>query len=151
MCEVVKKNCTRNEPKIVNLIDAFTNLYKIFFVLSWTLCMAGEQSVWGFVWHLSIMVTRYQPRAMSFILTWHNLISLMSHCLLREWHWLSIFMGFKKTLSDIVYHFWLWNSKYLYPDVAQVANTNIDCKYQHIILDVEPTKRLKKVTKEFFC
>ena len=49
--------------------------------LSWTLCMAGEQWTSGFVWHQNIMVTQYQPRAMSFFLTWHNLITLMSHCL----------------------------------------------------------------------
>ena len=28
------------------------------------------------------MVTQYKPRAMSFIFTWHNLISLNSHCLI---------------------------------------------------------------------
>ena len=28
-----------------------------------------------------IMVTQYQPWAMTFVLTWHNLIPLISHCL----------------------------------------------------------------------
>ena len=40
-------------------------LYRsFFFVLSWTLCMAGEQWIAGFVWHWNIIVTKYQPRAM---------------------------------------------------------------------------------------
>ena len=47
-----------NELKIVIFHDSFTNLYKRFFVLSWTLCMSGEQWVSGFVWHQSIMVTK---------------------------------------------------------------------------------------------
>ena len=63
---------------MVNFQDAFTKLYKRFFVLSRTLFMAGEQWISGFVWHQNIMVTQYQPRAMSFGLTWHNLITLMS-------------------------------------------------------------------------
>ena len=29
-----------------------------------------------------IMVTQYQPKAMKFVLTWYNLISLISHCLI---------------------------------------------------------------------
>ena len=40
-----------------------------------------ESSKFSIVWHQHIMVTRYQPRAMSFILTWHNLITLTSDCL----------------------------------------------------------------------
>ena len=67
---------------MVNFHDSFTNLYKRFFVLSWTLCMAGEQWISGFVEHQNIMVTKYQPRAMSFIFTLHNLISLNSHYLI---------------------------------------------------------------------
>ena len=34
------------------------------------------------VGHQNIMVTQYQPRAMSFILTWQNFITLISHCLI---------------------------------------------------------------------
>ena len=30
-----------------------------------------------------ILVTQYQPRAMTFVLAWYNLISLISHCLLN--------------------------------------------------------------------
>ena len=50
--------------------------------MSWTLCMAGEQWLSGFVWHQNIMVTKYQHRAVSFIFTFHNLICLNSHCLI---------------------------------------------------------------------
>ena len=60
--------------EMVNFHDSFTSLYDRFFVLSWALCIAGEQWIWGFV-------TKYQPRAKSFIFTRHNLISLNSHCL----------------------------------------------------------------------
>ena len=35
--------------------------------------MAGEQWISGIVGHGNIMVTKYQPRATSFIFTWHNL------------------------------------------------------------------------------
>ena len=79
--KVRKKNCTINEPKIVKFYDSFTNLYKKFFVLSWTLCMAGEQWISGFFstkisWLLNIS-QRYE-----FIFTLQFDISLNSHCLL---------------------------------------------------------------------
>ena len=80
-----KNNCTINELKMFFFVhDSFTNLYERFFVLSWTLCMAwhGDQWISGFVWHQNIIVTKYHPRAMSFIFTMHNLISLNSHCLI---------------------------------------------------------------------
>ena len=54
-----------------------------FFVLSSTLGMAGEQWISEFVWHWNIMVTHYQPRDMSFVLTWHKLITLIWQCLLK--------------------------------------------------------------------
>ena len=81
MC--AKKNCTINEPKMVDFHDDFTNLYKIFFVLSLTLFMVGEQWISGFVWHQNIMVTQYQPIAMSVVLTWH--LAVISHCLIFRW------------------------------------------------------------------
>ena len=40
-----------------------------------------ESSKFNIVWHQNIMVTLYQPRAMSFILTWNDLITLTSDCL----------------------------------------------------------------------
>ena len=30
-----------------------------------------------------IMITQYKPRAMNFVLTWENLISLILHCLIH--------------------------------------------------------------------
>ena len=74
----------KTAPKMVNSHDPFTSLYKRVFVLSWKLCMAGEQWSSGFVWHQKIMVSKYPPRAVSFIFTLHNLISLNSHCLIIE-------------------------------------------------------------------
>ena len=44
--------------------------------------MGRNQLVLGLVWTQKIMVTQYQPRAMTFVLAWENLISLISHCLL---------------------------------------------------------------------
>ena len=40
--------------------------------------MAGEQCTLQFVWQQNIMVTQYQARAMSFILTWLNFMTLTS-------------------------------------------------------------------------
>ena len=58
-------------------------------MLSWTLCMAGEQWISGFVRPQKTMVSQYQPRAMIFILTWHYLIIVISRCLIgkkcRSW------------------------------------------------------------------
>ena len=78
--QVIKKNCTINWQKMANFHDSFI-IYTWVFVLSWTLCKAGEQWISGFVWHQNIMVTQYQPRAVSFVLTWHNLTTWMSHCI----------------------------------------------------------------------
>ena len=49
--------------------------------MHYALCMAGERWISGFVWHQKIMDTQYHPRGMMFILTLHNLITLISHCL----------------------------------------------------------------------
>ena len=46
--------------------------------LSLSICMAKEQWISGFCWHQNILIIQYQPRAMSFIFTWHNLITLIS-------------------------------------------------------------------------
>ena len=64
MC--AKKNCTINEPKMVDFYDAFTNLYKIFFVLSLTLFMVGEQWISGFVWHQNIIGYLISARSYEF-------------------------------------------------------------------------------------
>ena len=40
--------------------------------------MSGEQWNSGFVWHQHIMLTQYQPTAMTFVLTLTNLILLAS-------------------------------------------------------------------------
>ena len=64
--------------------DAFTDLYDNTLVMTWTLCMSGEQWILGFIRPKKIMVTQYQPRAMTFVLAWYNLISLISHCLALE-------------------------------------------------------------------
>ena len=77
----LSNNCTINEPKMVHFQDAFTDLYDNFLVMTWTLCMPGELWILGFIWPKKIMVTKYQPRTMIFVLTWYNLISLISHCL----------------------------------------------------------------------
>ena len=37
----------------------------------------------GYVWHQQIMVSQYQPRAMIVVLALHNLITLISHCLVN--------------------------------------------------------------------
>ena len=65
--------------KMVNFHDSFNNLYKRIFVLSWTLCMAGEHWISRFVG-----TKKFQHRVMSFIFTLHNLISLNSHCLMYK-------------------------------------------------------------------
>ena len=41
-------------------------LIQDFFVLSWTLCMAGELWFLGIVWHQKIIFTQYWPGAISF-------------------------------------------------------------------------------------
>ena len=41
-------------------------LIQDFFVLSWTLCMAGELLFLGIVWHQKIIFTQYLPGAISF-------------------------------------------------------------------------------------
>ena len=53
--------------------------------MTWTWCMPEEQWILGFIWPKKIMVSQYQPRAMIFVITWYNLISLRSHCLLSTW------------------------------------------------------------------
>ena len=69
-----------------------------------TLCMATEQWVSGFVWHQNIMVTKYKLRAMSFIFTLHNLISLNSYCHIHKYliFILIVTMGSSSLLHSIV-------------------------------------------------
>ena len=62
--------------------DAFMDLDNKFLVMNWTWCMPGKQWILRFIWPKNIMGTQYQPRAMIFVLTWYNLISLISHCLI---------------------------------------------------------------------
>ena len=77
----INKNCTINEPNVY-FQDAFIDLDNKFLIMTWTWCMSGEQWILGFIWPKKIIVTQYQPRAMIFVLTWYNLISLISHCLI---------------------------------------------------------------------
>ena len=79
---LIKTTSTINDPKMGHFHDTFTNLYNNILVLTWILCMPWELWISGFVRHKQIMVTKYQPRATNFVLTWKNLISLMSHCLI---------------------------------------------------------------------
>ena len=80
--QIVNQNCTIYESKIIYFQDAFIDLDNKFLVMTWTWCMPGEQWILGFIWPTKIMVTQYQPRALIFVLTGYNLISLISHCLL---------------------------------------------------------------------
>ena len=87
--QVINKNCTINEPKMVYFQDALIYLDNTFLVMTWIWCMSGEQWILGFIWPTKIVVSQYQPRAMTFVLAWYNLISLISHCLLtthKIWH-----------------------------------------------------------------
>ena len=86
---------TNLQKKSVFFSDAITNLYKRLCVLSSTLCTAWEWWISCFLWHQNIMITQYLPRAMSFILTWQNLITLISHCLL----YIQLFTTFSATNS----------------------------------------------------
>ena len=63
-----QENWTVNGPAMVTFHDSLTNINMIFFVLSWTWCMAGEQWISGVVWHRNIMVTKYQPTEISWLL-----------------------------------------------------------------------------------
>ena len=64
--------------------------------------MAGKQWVSGFVWHQEIMVTQYQPRAMNFVLTWHNLIIFILHCLVYSPSALLIAQWVRTSLSQFL-------------------------------------------------
>ena len=54
-----------NEQKGVHFQDAFPDLYDTILVMTCTLCMSGEQWILGFIRPKKIMVTQYQPRAMT--------------------------------------------------------------------------------------
>ena len=86
--QVINKNCTINEPKMVHFQDAFIELYNKYLVMTWTLCMPGKQWMLGFIWPKKIMVTQYQPRAMIFDLTWQNLITMIPHSFLAKFQFL---------------------------------------------------------------
>ena len=47
-----------------------------------------------YFWH-QLMVTQYQARAMRFFITWHNLITLISQCLIYRYnvHWSKKLIG----------------------------------------------------------
>ena len=75
-----KKNCTINELKMANFQGAFTNLYMRFFVLSWTLFMAVEQWLSGFVWHQNLL--NMSPELWVFSspgTTWYSWIHIVSY------------------------------------------------------------------------
>ena len=48
--QFINKNCSINETKMVHVQDAFTDLYNTFLVMTWTLCMPGEQYILGIIW-----------------------------------------------------------------------------------------------------
>ena len=68
--QVINKNCTINEPKMVYFQDAFIDLGNKFLLMTWTWCMPGDKWILGYIWPKKNMVTQYQPRAMIFVLTW---------------------------------------------------------------------------------
>ena len=89
--QVIKKNCTINEPKMVSFHDSLPNSYKRYFVLSWTLCIAEEQWISGFVWHrnispelgvLSSPGTTWYPwiHIVSYVTLWDNIRNCASFC-----------------------------------------------------------------------
>ena len=78
--------------KIVYFQEAFIDLDHKFLVMTWTWCMPGKQWILEIIWPKKIMVTQYQPRAMSFVLAWYNLISLILHCLVIT-HWTYTFLN----------------------------------------------------------
>ena len=80
--QVINKNCTINEQKMVHFQDAFTDLYDNILVMTWTLCMPGEHWILGFIWPKKIMVTQNQPKAMTFVLpdtTWYPWFDTVSY------------------------------------------------------------------------
>ena len=63
--------------------------YAGFLVMTWTLCMPGEQWILGFIGPKIIMVTQYQYKAMIFYLTWKKLDILdftLTHTHLGIWN-----------------------------------------------------------------
>ena len=63
--------------------------YAGFLVMTWTLCMPGEQWILGFIGPKKIMVTQYQHKAMIFYLTWKKLDILdftLTHTHLGIWN-----------------------------------------------------------------
>ena len=60
--QLVKKNCSKNIQKKFHFQDWGT--------VDFMICLTPK-----------IMVTQYQPRVNSFVITWHHLITFISHCL----------------------------------------------------------------------
>ena len=51
------EHCTINEQKMVHCQDAFTDLYDNILVMTWTLCMSGQQWILGFIWPKKINIS----------------------------------------------------------------------------------------------
>ena len=130
--------------------DAFTDLYNNILVKTWTLCMPGEQLTLGFIWPKKIMVTQYQPRAMTFVLAWYNLISLISHCLISAQS--SLFRplpascipihhipAYSSTFKPVLLYVRLFQPTQAYPNIFKhiqpfSARSSISIRFQHFYI-----------------